>query len=708
MISVRHYKTFDTADIKKYEKYKGTYDIVSTFDTETSKSPSGDFAFIILWQFYINGVVYYGRTVEQLQDFCKTLNNALKVDLIVYVHNLGYEWQFLRKYFEWDKVFAGDYREIYYCQTGHLLFKDSLKLSGQSLAKTCKGQAIEKAVGDWDYNQIRTHLTQLTELEKYYAENDCLCLAEYIEGMKRRYKHIKQIPLTKTGITRNNYREYIREQCKELDNGGSGKRKDGYNYYYRHYIKNAVPDLDTFYTLRKAYWGGFTHASLLNVGKTLKNVQSYDITSSYPTVMIAEKYPYKFYKVNAERFPYYFKRDYAIICRVRLYGLNSVVGFGYIPTYKVAATGHELDGQTDTKNYISDNGKLLRTFGALDYVEIYTTEIDLKIIKKVYKVEKMQIVGDCYISKKYYLPEVFRNFILKQYATKTELKDVEGREEEYQAAKGDINSLYGMTVTDPVREQFEEMNGDINRISLDIADYDSPAEYQKALRDIDTEQLGRAYRQGAHPIGLYQWGVYVTAYARRNLLKIILALSPDDFIYSDTDSIKMLHGNKYKNIIEEYNKEITEKLNAQPLKYTTDPKTIKGISKPLGVYDFEFSAEKFKCLRSKTYIYKTAKGLQCTVAGVPKKRIKNYLESLNISPFKAFKNGLKIPADFDPDTQKLGSVYVDEYHETFIYSTLCKAESSLVLDPLDFQIGNDSYYLELYEEMQNRHKGLFL
>jgi hypothetical protein len=220
-----------------------------------------------------------------------------------------------------------------------------------------------------------------------------------------------------------------------------------------------------------------------------------------------------------------------------------------------------------------------------------------------------------------------------QYAKKTELKDVAGREEEYQAAKADINSLYGMTVTDPIREQYAENHGNINLIEPNPDDYETPEEYQQELERIDSEQLQQAYRQGAHPIGLYQWGVYVAAYARRNLLDMILKIAPEDFIYSDTDSIKILHGDKYADLFNAYNTAIQVILNQNPTKYSLQPETIKGVKKPLGVYDLEWTAEKFKCLRAKTYIYQINGELYCTVAGVPKKRIKKYLESLKISPF---------------------------------------------------------------------------
>ena len=43
--------------------------------------------------------------------------------------------------------------------------------------------------------------------------------------------------------------------------------------------------------LREAFQGGFTHANARAVGRTLMNIGSFDFTSSYPAVMIAEKFP---------------------------------------------------------------------------------------------------------------------------------------------------------------------------------------------------------------------------------------------------------------------------------------------------------------------------------------------------------------------------------------------------------------------------------
>ena len=88
-------------NLKHGEKLKksGFYDIICTFDTETSTDPDGNFAYIILWQFDIdNKIVIYGRDTDSFCEFIQFLNDFLKRQLIVYVHILSYEFQFLKFY----------------------------------------------------------------------------------------------------------------------------------------------------------------------------------------------------------------------------------------------------------------------------------------------------------------------------------------------------------------------------------------------------------------------------------------------------------------------------------------------------------------------------------------------------------------------------------------------------------------------------------
>lgn len=688
---MQFYTTFNPSECSTWniqgDSKNKHYDIISTFDIETSNN--GKFAWLILWQWYIDGVVYFGRTIEQLQDFIRILKENSGYKIITYVHNLSYEWQFIRKYFQIKNIFAMSKRKIYKCEIENIIFKDSLCLSGQSLEKTCKGLPIEKATGDWEYNIMRTPKTPLTPQELHYAENDVVCLAEYIKVMRNRYGSLTNIPMTKTGITRFNLRNYIETELKEKDTAQKGK--SGYNYYYRYYIKNGIPDLNTFKFLRRAYWGGFTHASTLNVNLKLKNIDSWDISSSYPTVMIKEKFPYKFIEVSNCRFNYYFKNDYAILCNIRLTGFEAVHGFGYIPSYKCFEHSDYIykpkHNEKETGIEI-DNNKLFRCRSKSDYVILTVTEIDLKIIKQFYKYEKLEIIGNIFVSKKQYLPAVFRNFILKLYETKTTLKDVKGKEEEYALAKADVNCLYGMTVTDPVRT------------SYDIDDFNNVIIKETELSE--SELLKKAYMQHSHPVGLYQWGVYVSAYARQNLLNMIIKIDKHDFIYSDTDSIKIKNSLKYKHLFEEYNKQIIEDIdNSGKFKFTTHPKTIEGIEKPLGVYENEYHAKYFKCLRAKTYIYEVDKKLHCTVAGVPKKRIEKFLEETK-EPFKNFNTKLFIPAEYDEKTQKLTSIYIDEEHSENINGEYITYKSGTILSPIEFSIQNDYFYQILFEHTQQQ------
>ena len=68
---------------------------------------------------------------EKLQDTLLLKNNRR---LVVYVHNLSYEFQFMRKHFTWKSVFSIDSRKPIYAVTDFgIEFRCSYILSGYSL-----------------------------------------------------------------------------------------------------------------------------------------------------------------------------------------------------------------------------------------------------------------------------------------------------------------------------------------------------------------------------------------------------------------------------------------------------------------------------------------------------------------------------------------------------------------------------------------------
>lgn len=667
---------------RKKRKY-AAYDTICTFDTETSVNTydehKNQFAYIILWQFdFNNELLIYGRDIKSYVEFINVLQDILTMNLIVYVHNLSYEFQFIKFYFTWDDVFFMTPRKVYKAKDRNVIYKDSYALSGQSLEKTVEKYPIKKAVGTWDYTKIRTPSTYLTDTELRYAFNDVISLWYYIDDMRKQYKYLQKIPMTKTGITRYNLREFLKQYYKNMP-----PFKTGYEYYYNTFLKHSAPDLDTYKVLQHVYWGGFTHANLFNANKILNDVRSYDICSSYPTVMLCEKFPYGYFKESCDRWEYYIKKpDYSVIAEYRFTHLKSKINMGYIPAYKVTAM---------TNDFIYDNGKIYKSYDYGDGIlDIWLTELDLETIKNIYTYDKIQVISEqIYISKKYYLPDGFREFILEMYERKTKLKGVDGMGETYARAKADLNSLYGMTVTAPIRWNWK-LDG------REIVEY---------LKDTEENLIETAYKQKSHPVGLYQWGVYVAAYARRNLMKIIEQINNTDFVYSDTDSIKVLNGAKYENIIQNYNAEITEKLKnaCKGLKHSTEPKTITGIKKPLGVYEFEFLASAFKTLRSKTYIYTDAKTgeISATVAGIDKADILNALKARakeqHKSIYEIFDYNLYISSD---EITKVTAIYNDEYNTDIVQSEKVEAESSTILMPVDFSIQGDDYYIRVINEIQ--------
>lgn len=212
-------------EVKTNNKGISYYNVAAGFDIETSSFYIADVknALMYEWTFGIgylaNGefrrLKTYGRTWEEWKCFIGAVSKILHLDsdyrLVVYVHNLPYEWQWMRKHFVWDKVFFLDIRKPVYAVTNFgVEFRCSLKLSNKSLANTAKDllkYKAKKMVGDLDYSLIRTPRTPLSQTELGYCEADIDVILCYIQEKIERDGDITKIPLTNTG--------YVRRYCKD-------------------------------------------------------------------------------------------------------------------------------------------------------------------------------------------------------------------------------------------------------------------------------------------------------------------------------------------------------------------------------------------------------------------------------------------------------------------------------------------------------------
>ena len=647
---MKHYKSlFNKLDnlelpLIKTNKKIEYINLPAGFDVETTsyKVDEVKTAFIYVWMFGIghNQPVYYGRTWEEFLEVCEELQARLDLSenkrLVVYVHNLGYEFQFMRKYFNWidGGLFAVDERKPIKCLCDYgIEFRDSYILSGFSLENTAKNLAkykVNKKVGDLDYSLIRTHKTPLTDVEMGYCESDIEVITAYIQEQIELYGDVTKIPMTNTGRVRN----FVRDNCYYTSKNHRKSSKSKY-IKYRKIMDDLTIEPETYKQLKRSFMGGFTHASANYSGVVLENVSSVDFTSSYPSVMISEQFPMSRFKKcdikTLDELEKYCSR-YAMVFDIKFKNItNKIQHENYISESKCFKLVKP----------VLNNGRVV----SAEELATTITEVDFDIMKNTYSWEEIEI-GECRFAHKNYLPKSIIESILKLYQDKTVLKDVVGSEVEYLLSKGMLNSIYGMCVTDIVKDK---------------AVYDEEWGFEKVNIEDEIENYNKSRKRFLY----YAWGIWVTAYARRNLWTGILAAG-SDYIYSDTDSLKLLNYDNHASYIEWFNNQIVNKMVTMCEYYNLDqsllaPKTKDGKVKMMGVWDFEGTYEKFKTLGAKRYLVLDGGKLKLTVAGLSKQNgINHMLETAcgDIDTvFNLFDDALYIPAE---KTGKMTHTYIDD------------------------------------------------
>lgn len=654
-----------------YLNLSTSFDIeVTSFLNEGKKQ-----AIMYVWQFAINDNVIIGRTWNEYFLFLNELQKFYNLNsqniLVIYVHNLSYEFQFIRKYFNWEKVFATDERKPLYCidKQGYE-YRCSYRLSGYNLATVAKNlqkHKIDKLVGDLDYSLLRSPITELSNTELQYCINDVLIVTAYINECIEQYGNIVKIPMTQTGKVR----RYVRTECFK-------------NPKYKYQIKSLELKSMEYLQLRKAFQGGFTHCNPLFALQTIKDVTSYDFTSSYPTVMLSEKFPMSKSKyiggVSVVELNNYIK-NYCCLFDMKLTNVRSKYNFEQIISFSKCWR---------CENYTLNNGRVF----SCDMLCTTITELDYESIIRFYDFDNIEI-KNLYIYEKNYLPKEFIQSILKLYCDKTELKGVKDKEVEYLHAKEMLNSCYGMSVTDLLNDEYTYINNEWGCNSADINN-----EIEK-------------YNSDKNRFLFYAWGVWVTAYARRNLFSGIYECK-NDYIYADTDSIKIVNAEQHLDYINKYNIMIENKLINMINYYGLDvnlikPKTIDGKEKLLGIWDFDGHYKLFKSLGAKRYlVLKDDNELSLTVAGVNKKYAIPYLKEKYKTIEKIFENfndNLIIPAGHNG---KKVLTYIDDVQSGIIkdyqgnyynYNEL----SSIYMSDTDYNLNIACFYMDFLLKLNKKN-----
>ena len=592
----RHRETGKIIDVKQAEKIP---------ENELRKSWE-KIAIMYAWVFAYDGHAFTGRTWEEFKQLLEIVRKYYDLGknrfLVCGVHNLAYEFQFFRKLFEWENVFAVKERSPVYARTNNgIEFRCTLTLSGYSLAKVgehLQKYPCKKLVGDLDYIKLRHSKTILTDEEWGYIVNDGLIVCAYLQELIEEHKRITYLPLTKTGFVR----KYLRHECYYTKSDHKRDYTGKYKRYRGIMESCTIESVEEYKLLKEAFTGAIVHCNTLYSGLLLNDVQSMDETSAYPTQIAIGYFPYgkgRFVMPHSKEELTRFVTKNACIMDVTFFNIEKSQMFESLISKNKCK---------DSQLFEEDNGRLIKAKS----IRIVITEIDLSVYKKFYKWEKMRIHKMIVYDKKR-LPTEFVNAVLDLYADKTRLKGVEGKESEYMHAKENINSCYGACVTDICRDKTEYFDGDW------------------IITPCDIEKEIERYNHSKNRFLCYQWGVWITSLARRALASAIYEMGTD-YIYSDTDSVKYLNPKKHEKYFEEYNAWMIGQLKKAaayhgiPLEKFM-PETIKGEKKPLGVWDFDGRYKRFKSLGAKRYAVEYEDlHHSLTIAGVNKRKAIPYIE----------------------------------------------------------------------------------
>lgn len=590
-----------------------------SFDIETTLNRQTECTFMYVGQLAVNDTCYIFRKWDDILKAVEDIyndGNENNHTNIIWIANLGYEMSFmlprLARHFENKAtldVFADTPRHPIFVRlvneqgTYCVEFRDTLRVSGLNLRNTAKNYCTTQKL-EMEYSEMRNSKTDITDIIDYCANDVFICNEYYDYLLKSLVDKGEYLPYTQTGIVRNR----VKADYKKSE------------FYETSAIKTMFPK--TLYEYNRVmnwlYSGGITHANHDFVGDKVKNVNCIDFTSSYPAVMVHEKYPMgAFTKTKLNTFEQ-LNRSAFWYCTVTLYNVKQTTSHSLVSSSKCIKA----------ENIIEDNGRVMFA----DSITIMITNVDYEYLSKFYTWDKNYRITSAYICKHGdYLPEYVTKNMLHNGQMKAELKE-KGLNEtpEYFKNKAMFNCYYGLCVQRLVRDT----------ITWSLQD------------GYTTEPTDDYYKIKTQAVLNPFWGVYVTCYARRNLCINMWNIEKTgaDVVYYDTDSLYIHNIDLAADVINNWNKsmyEINQRLKLH--KCFTD----------LGAWDKEPTVT-LKTLGAKRYIKMTSDGhIKATIAGLPKKAFPYHDETA----FDHFTENMEISAT---ESMKLTAKYKDTPYENEI------------------------------------------
>lgn len=645
--------------------------------------PVCDCAFMYIWMFALGeDLIVYGRTWDDFKDWMLLLEDELQLaadyQLVIYVHDLRYEFGFMRKFLQIDDhkpIVARTQRVIIKFESGCFEWRDSYSYTEQPLKKMGEEVGIPK-LPDFDYSKTRLPITKLTDRELEYCEHDVKILARYYAGEVNFYGLLSKMPLT---LTKQVHRIISSEMAKTCT------KHQRWTMAARQLDAAKDDDYNILRMLRVAYFGGFNFATSIYRGDELSGVLGADIDTSYISQVLLHRFPAaKFKRMDlpippsmaaspgmiqeiCEASGPYSGRAMLIhftACKVKA----KIPSLAFLPIYP--------------KNYLTRAPEARRRMktehvAECDYIDTVLTDVDFRLFCKWYdwELNSMHIV-DIYSSRYMPLPEyVIQSAITlaaQKFATKAELAEIKKHRmptpqevAEYVRIKSKCARIYGVFVQDPIRMEYMYSAEAGNVVPAGLTGID------RAADELDAD------KRNFSPV-MYQWGVWVASWARKELLDPLYKIAtwspvpqpdPERFfnrtvVYSDTDSMYIILKDNPAalEIIEEYNRKKDAAVQRMCKKYGCNPMWLQG----LGQFRTEYYS-KFKVLGLKQYCYIQSGNFNYHISGLPQIEIDDkgeyikgkYFEQYDTAADKmaAVTEDFYVPAD---RTGVLKSHYIDE------------------------------------------------
>lgn len=693
-----HTLSLDVFEVKNGRKVNRFWNLRMGFDIETTTVPVRNTAYMYIWQLGINDTAFYGNTWQELRDTLEVINNFIDEQAFIYyqnknmkttkkgtycrysdsvlqemieekpimalcfIHNLSFEWQFIRNEISITDVFLKSAREPLYCKSNKIQFMDSLQITHMSLAKLAKKYTkTQKMVGDIDYSIQRNSEDgkHMTEKEYKYCENDVLILCEYAQVYFDKYLSKGEIIYTETSIVRHALKKVFKET-------GELNHKD---------IRALYPETFNEYLFLMDYLfqGGWVKSAVDVFGKVLHNLNCYDITSSYPAQITHRYYPMsKFIVIPKNNI----SKSLFLKCLMNKCCIIDVTFYDVEKTSVHSIISKSKIVNSDTGHIKIDNGRI----DSCDKLRLVMTEMDWQIFNKFYKFDSMEI-NSLKIANRGKLPDYVISTMLDAYEKKESLK-LQGKD--YYNEKCFVNMFYGCFVTK------------IHKYNYTLKEFDDGhTDIVRELNDYEKNIQGSVLSP--------YWGIWCTSWARWQELSACWE-NRDYVCYGDTDSLK--GKDMPSTYFDKYNEEQVKKNEEIAKKYNKNIELIR----ELGCWDFEGTYELFKTIGCKRYIaYDYNNKLSVTIAGVPKGTLEKEAGiEIDDKGHTTREEALKV-MELLKDRQtfkdcKLTAKYNDTWNEDEVNGMIMESKSSVALVSTDFTLKVTDEYKDYIKQVINKYE----